>query len=218
MISWPELNGVISTAEARFSPIRAAYEDLSMYLVFASRLGQTGIHSTPLQIMQEFPGMIADSPARRAALDLAGTIHHLESCRQVAQRMPVSKLPNKNAVIEDLENRLKPSYVAVKERIPGLGVRDDVHVEIRFRQLRYSSIWKLQTDARVDRKRTPRSKASIRVVLGVLAGLAADHNDLQNTACTTSESQERLRNDQREHHEEQSTMGEGRIKHATQQY
>lgn len=158
-------------AESRFVPIEEAYPELSMYLVFASPQGQTSIHSSPLTILQEFPAMIAEGPVRDAAIGVAATIGHLESCKQVAQRMPVSKLPNKHAAIQDLDNRLKPAYVAAKQHIPRLGVRDDVHIEIRFRQLRYNSIWKLQTDARVDRNRTPRSKASIRVVLGVLRDL-----------------------------------------------
>lgn len=41
-------------------------------------------------------------------------------------------------------------------------------VEIRFSELKYELVWMLQGDELVDRKLTPQSKASIRIVLGTL--------------------------------------------------
>lgn len=43
-------------------------------------------------------------------------------------------------------------------------------VEIRFSNLDYDLIWKLQADELVDRKLTPQTKASIRIVIGTLSG------------------------------------------------
>jgi hypothetical protein len=46
-------------------------------------------------------------------------------------------------------------------------------VEIRFNDLTYDLVWKLQKDDLVDRDLTPQTKASICIVLGTLAQFAA---------------------------------------------
>jgi len=44
-------------------------------------------------------------------------------------------------------------------------------IEIRFLDLKYDLVWKLQADDLIDRNLTPQTKASIRIVLGTLAQL-----------------------------------------------
>ena len=41
----------------------------------------------------------------------------------------------------------------------------DITFEIRFERLVYESIWWMQLDSAIDKKRTPQGKASIRIVL-----------------------------------------------------
>lgn len=45
-------------------------------------------------------------------------------------------------------------------------------VELRFHELKFDLIWKLQVDDCVDRDLTPQTRASIRIVLGTLASLS----------------------------------------------
>lgn len=44
-----------------------------------------------------------------------------------------------------------------------------VQVELRFHDLDYDLIWKLQSDDLVDRELTLRTRASIRIVLGTVS-------------------------------------------------
>lgn len=73
------------------------------------------------------------------------------------------------------ETRLKRWKQAWENRLTelstGLRLKPDALFEIRFGHLHYEEIWKMQTDPRVDRTRTPQSKASIRIVLGSLTGI-----------------------------------------------
>jgi len=48
-------------------------------------------------------------------------------------------------------------------------------VELRFSDLKYDLVWKLQRDDLVDRHRTPQTKASILIVLGTLAQFERTH-------------------------------------------
>jgi len=184
MIGWDELRDLTGRAQERLDSIAASYPELKMYLVLASENGQVGIDSSPLRMVQDFPAMIADHPYRSKAVALASTIQHLDECWRLAVRLPVRKLPHKASILEDLERRLARAHREVEPLLPRLGARKETRVEIRFRELRYRSIWKLQADARVDRRRTPHSKASIRVVLGLLGDFAADHSNHQKTVGT----------------------------------
>ena len=60
----------------------------------------------------------------------------------------------------------------LKKQLDRLGTRlrfvGHSQVELRFHELNYELIWKLQIDELVDRRLTPQTKASIRIVLGTL--------------------------------------------------
>lgn len=60
-----------------------------------------------------------------------------------------------------------------QELIQALKIKPDCCLEIRFQHLDYPQIWRMQTDPRIDLTRTPQTKASIRIVLGVLDQLVS---------------------------------------------
>jgi len=73
---------------------------------------------------------------------------------------------------KDLENQKKEQLVALKKQLDQIASRfkfdEKCQVEIRFHDLNYDLVWKLQVDDLVDRNLTPQTKASIRIVLGTL--------------------------------------------------
>ncbi len=97
-------------------------------------------------------------------------------------------LMEKLAEMEQAQNELK-AYEAQK-RAELSALQDELQqlaatlqydekcqVEIRFSELKYDLVWKLQTDDLVDRNLTPQTKASIRIVLGTLAQFERTHHE-----------------------------------------
>ena len=52
--------------------------------------------------------------------------------------------------------------------VGSLELDDEVQIEMRFKTFDYDSLWQLHRDTLIDVRRTPQSKASIRVVPGGL--------------------------------------------------
>lgn len=60
----------------------------------------------------------------------------------------------------------------IKQMLQTFEFNGEVQVEIRFHRLNYDLIWQLQADELVDRKLTPQTRASIRIVLGKISDFA----------------------------------------------
>ena len=136
-----QLHMAVAAARRQFDLIRKQYAELKPYMVLSLPGGQTGIDSAPGQILAEFPGMVVDGPVKATALKL---LDELES---------------------EQTGTLKDELKALCGRLEFV---DKCQVELRFGELKYESIWRLQSDERVDRQLTPQTKASIRIVLGTL--------------------------------------------------
>ena len=119
MLNVEQLQVAVAAAKRQFELIQKKYpalkaKDKEAYLVMSLPSGQTGIDSSPAQILNEFPGMI-----------IAGSGPHFQ-------------------------------------------YDEKTQIEIRFKDLNYDLIWKLQADDLIDRNLTPQTKASIQIVLGTL--------------------------------------------------
>jgi len=123
MMNLDQLQVAVAAAKRQFDLIRKKYPNLNAYLVMSLPSGQTGIDSSPAQILREFPAMVVDD----------GT--------------PQSKYDGQ------------------------------AQVEIRFNDLKFDLVWKLQADDLVDRNLTPQTKASIQIVLGTLAQFERTHHE-----------------------------------------
>jgi hypothetical protein len=126
MLNLNQLQFAVAAAKRQFDLIRKKYpalkaKDKEAYLVMSLPSGQTGIDSSPTQILSEFPAMVVDD----------GT--------------------------------------------PGPKYDEKTQVEIRFNDLKFDLVWKLQVDDLVDCNLTPQTKASIQIVLGTLAQFARTH-------------------------------------------
>ena len=150
MLSLDQLQVAVTAAKRQFGLIRKKYPELKAYLVLSLPGGQTGIDSSPAQILKEFPAMVVDDSNKNTALDFQSSLELLEW------------KDKKSLEIERLKEQLD-------QLAHQLNYDEKCQVEIRFNDLKYDLIWKLQADDLVDLNLTPQSKASIRIVLGTLA-------------------------------------------------
>lgn len=149
MLNLDQLKVAVVAARRRFDLIRNKYPELKAYLVLSMPGGQTGIDSCPTQILKEFPGIVINSGVKTTALKLQSELEVLE--------WKDSKGPETERLKKQLEQ------LAAK-----LDYDEKCQVEIRFSDLKYDLVWKLQGDDLVDRNLTPQTKASIQIVLCTL--------------------------------------------------
>ena len=123
--------------------LRRDYPALKPYLVL-TRKGQFVKADEPLEkMLSEAPELFVDDAAK---VEILAVLRGKMSKEQQEQK------------IRDLAG--------------GLSLWPELLFEIRFGHLDYAEIERMQMDPRVDAGRTPRSRASIRIVLGSLAEFA----------------------------------------------
>jgi len=140
----------VTAARERFSQLREKHPTLKGYLVLSIPGKQTGIGSSPAEILANLPVLLVDDAAREA----------FAACL----RQP----PPKDAS----ESQKQQAKERIDELARNLNHDGSVRVEIRFDHLDYALIAQLHADDLVDRSLTPQTPASIRIVLGTLAALA----------------------------------------------
>jgi hypothetical protein len=159
MLNLDQLQVAVAAAKRQFDLIGKKHPDLkaklwngkaASFLVLSLPCGQTGIGSSPIQILSEFPAMVVDDSAKTDALSLLSRLKLLQS--------EATTGPETERLRQELDQlALQLKYCRACQ------------VEIRFNRLNYEQIWKLQVDDLVCRNLTPQTKASIRIVLGTLA-------------------------------------------------
>jgi hypothetical protein len=130
--------------------LKAKHPTLKGYLVLAIPGKQTGIGSGAKEILGDLPTLIVDDAAKAAFQQ------HLKSP------------PAKDAG----EKAKKEWHEQLEELVAELDYDGGVRVELRFENLDYALIARLQSDELLDRELTPQTRASIRIVLGTLAAFA----------------------------------------------
>ena len=140
----------LAAANRHFAEIRKKYPNLRAYLVLSLRCGQTKLDNELFDSIREFPFLLLDNPAKTKTLEL------------------IKKLKPKEST--------KPKQVQLKAELTDLAkdleFDGSVQVELRFHDLDYDLIWKLQSDDLVDRELTPRTRASIRIVMGTVSSFS----------------------------------------------
>jgi hypothetical protein len=145
-----QFHQAIAAAKQRFALIQKKHPSLRGYLVLSLPGGQAPLHSSLRQIIDEFQPLMPDGEPKTRMLDFLS--------------VPQPEKPT--------ELQLKQWKEEFEELAEQLEFDGRVQLEIRFHNLDYGLIWKLQSDELVDRDLTPRTKASIRIVLGKLSGFA----------------------------------------------
>jgi len=157
-----QLRMAVSVARQRYRQVKAKYGELGPYLVFSSREGHAAIDASPLQLLDEFPVMVLDDAHKVKVLRLAADLRVLRGRQD-------SDVEKQRAVAGEID-RMEARLVAATEM---LSYRDDIHVEVRFKTLRYAAIWRLKLEDVIDQELTMPSRASIRIVMGRLDRLCA---------------------------------------------
>jgi hypothetical protein len=159
MLNLDQLQVAVAAAKRQFDLIGKKYPELKAklphgkpisILMFSLPGGQTGIDSSPADILREFPAMVVDNSTKTSALNLLSRLN--------VSKSEAATVPERERLRQQLD-----------QLIPQLNYDGDCQIEIRFSALKYDLIWKLQADDLVDRNLTPQIKASIRIVLGTLA-------------------------------------------------
>lgn len=108
--------------------------------------GQCNLGSDPLEMLKEFPNVLMDGGEKTRMLDLL-------------------KIPQSNDASAAEKERWQKQFQRLAEDLRYDG---NTRLELRFKDLDYDLVWKLQNDDMVNRDLTPRTKASIRIVLGTI--------------------------------------------------
>lgn len=141
-----QFQGALVAANQHFAEIRRKYPTLRAYLVLSLRGGQTKLDGELADSICEFPSLLMDNRVKTKTLEL------------------IKKLKPKEST--------KPEQIRLKDELKDLAkdleFDGSVQVELRFHNLDYGLIWKLQSDDLVDRELTPQTRASINIVLGTL--------------------------------------------------
>jgi len=156
-IPFREFREVLSLSRLRFSELKAAYPRMRGYLVVSSATGQAEVTHGFETMLRGFSRLFRDGGEKDAAL---GQIRNLERLRKNTEREP----------IHEAEGALREMSDAME--VDGAG-----QIEIRFDHLDYSLIGALRGDPRIDQGLTPQTRASIRIVLGNISGLAGCAQD-----------------------------------------
>jgi len=165
MLNLDQLQVAVAAAKRQFCLLQKKHPDLKAklwngdsvsYLVLSLPGGQTGIDSSPKQILREFPAMVVDDDAKTSALSIMSRLKILEW----------------KAIAGPETERLKEQ---LDRLAPQLKYDEKCQVEIRFNDLTYDLVWRLQSDDLVDRDLTLQTKASICIVLGTLAQFERKH-------------------------------------------
>lgn len=147
MLNYDQLQVAVAAARRQFELLKKKYPNLKAHLVLSSPGGQIEIDSSPAHILDHFPAMIMDDANKAQALKLNEPLK-----LEIATGAEAAHLKKQ---LDQLSPKFKYDGTC--------------QIEIRGSDLKYDLIWKLQTDDLVDRRLTPQTKASIRIVLGTLA-------------------------------------------------
>jgi hypothetical protein len=150
ILTLAQFHEVIAAAVQRFTHIRKKHPALKAYLVLSLRGDQVRIDSSLDETVKEFPGLLRDGVPKSRMLKFMNV-----------------KKPEKPTDAEVKEWQEKFESLSDLLEFDG-----SVQAEIRFNQLDYELIAKLQADELIDRNLTPQTRASIRIVLGTLGYFA----------------------------------------------
>lgn len=145
-----QFQAAVKAARDRFAMLKAKHPTLKGYLVLSISGKQTGIGSSANDILDALPALVVDDAAKTRI--------------QEYRKTPPPKDAG-DAVKKLWDERFE-------EHVAELKYDGGVRVELRFDNLDYALIARLQSDELVDRELTPQTAASIRIVLGTLAAFA----------------------------------------------
>jgi len=158
-IPFPRFDESVAAANRQFSLIKGKYPQLKAYLVLSLPAGQTGVGNSLTAMIAEFPDLFLASAVRTEARNLVRELRSLEKKKENAEPQQRPKLNRQFGIVNDRLHAISSELI----------VDGNCRFELRFHHLDYDLVRKLQTDELVDRKLTPQTHASIRIVLGTVS-------------------------------------------------
>lgn len=149
-ISTLQLERAITKVQPLVAALMRDYRALKLYGVITHSGADALLFDGIRTILTHAPEVFFDTPSKKIARGILKTKN--------------PELP------EDVITQLKL-------HLEQLQLKPDCLLEIRFNHLDFPEIWRLQQDPRIDAKRTPQSKASIRIVLAMLHELVSDSHE-----------------------------------------
>lgn len=148
----------ISNAKEILTKLKSKYQTLDAYIVLGSQYGQVEPVIEPIKLFEHIPSAFVDSLERKEALILF----------DIYQELNRRNRDLKNTFLRTLTDQCRQRLDIV---LANIEIIDSTQLQLRFGQLDYDLIGRLQMDPSVDQVLTPKSRASIKVVLGTLASL-----------------------------------------------
>ena len=136
-----------------FAKLQSEYPDMRAYLVLAHRCRQTELTSNPIRILEDGESMIVSDDIKREALRLLLEKRRMESAAAS-------------------EKAIQPVIKALAAWGRDLRFVPEIQIAIQFHVLRYALGGALQSNPSVDRELTPQTRASMRIMIGILDHLS----------------------------------------------
>lgn len=149
-ITLPHFNKSIAAAIRHLTLLQGKYPEMQAYLVISTHGKQVGAGDSLKQMLTEHPQLLATGNAKTQMLRL------LKESRR--KKITAAEKRRQSTRFQDLTEELEFDPAQ--------------QFELRFHHLDYALIQKLQSDPLTDQTLTPKSKASIRIVLGTVGGFA----------------------------------------------
>ncbi len=169
-LSIDELQVALGRAGEILAELRTKYPPLRAHLVLASQSEQAESDAALRDLVARADFLFVRTAELSEARQL---LRDLDRARDEVDRLRSRKrgtgTTNEPLVLAEEDVHELDAHVV--KLIQTLRVRPDARIELRFDELRYAIIAALQQDPLVDRKLTPSSAASVRIVLGTLAAL-----------------------------------------------
>ncbi|MGV8080929.1 MAG: hypothetical protein AB2L22_12845 [Syntrophales bacterium] len=169
-ITRSDLDRVLAYARGVLIEIKSKYQGISGYLVFAT---PNGIKPWgQCEITEDIPSLMERKHDQEA---LRSMIH--DSCYKEMSIKQLNLVREHEKIInngcsraekQEAEMMITTARKHLSLDFGKLELREDVLIEIRFKELLYKEIYRLQKDPLVSQKYTSQTRASINIVLGTV--------------------------------------------------
>jgi hypothetical protein len=156
-MNYTKLEIAVGRSNIIFKKLKVKYPELDGHLVFSSPYGQCRLTTDRTKILDSFPQMIVDGKQKENVLHLLQKVAEIESEKK--------KDSGKQKSSEKFKLKLT-------EAVSDLEFNDDIFVEIRFNHVNLDLIFEVKQDELISQEHTPKTKASIQVVLGTIGELS----------------------------------------------
>ena len=171
-VKFSELDQIIKRAKENLKTLKASYPGILAYPVFSSRFGQSNLKNG-IDLFMEFPEMF-ETPELVDQIQTLGKSKkkvekqlkiRLEELEKRMRDLKGKHPPGEDKELKDLREKIKDTESKINELLPGLTVKEEVFVELRFEQLNFELINQLKKDPHISQEYTDQAGRSIRIVL-----------------------------------------------------